>query len=328
MRDTPTRKWLRALLAVGALLAAGAAHAQSAYPSRPIKMVIDTSPGGITDILARIAADGLSRELNATVVVDNKPGASGDVAIDYMMKSAADGYTLMTCAGGNLVVKPFIDHAFEFDPLTDLVPVFNLAEAPHILVAPASLPVRTLADFIAYAKAHPGAVYYGSAGFGSPPHLSVELFAQQAGLTLVHVPYKGVGPAFPDLVAGRLQLMSVSLGSARPHLKAGNIRALAAGATHRLAGLPDVPTSAQAGVPGWEMSAWFGVFAPKDTPPEIVRLLNGKMQAVLADPKVRQRFLDIGAEPVGGSVQSFAERVRADHDLWGRVLKETGIKLE
>jgi tripartite-type tricarboxylate transporter receptor subunit TctC len=206
--------------------------------------------------------------------------------------------------------------------------VFNVAEAPHILVVPASLPVKTLTEFIAYAKANPGKVYYGSAGIGSPPHLSVELFARHAGVKLVHVPYKGIGNALPDMISGRVQVMSMSLGSARPYLKSGQIRPLAAGAKHRVAGLPEVPTSAEAGMPGWEMSAWFGIFAPRDTSPDIMRVLNGKLQEVIDEPKARQRLLEIGAEPVGGSVESFSERFRSDFRMWGQVIKESGIKLE
>jgi tripartite-type tricarboxylate transporter receptor subunit TctC len=188
--------------------------------------------------------------------------------------------------------------------------------------------VKDLSEFLAYARATPGKVYYGSAGTGSPPHLAADQFARLAGLQLVHVPYKGVGPALPDLIAGRLQIMSMSFGSARPYLNSGTLRALAAGSKRRLAGLPEVPTSAEAGLPGWEMSAWFGIFAPKDTSPEIVRLLNERFQAVIEDPKARQRLLELGAEPLGGSAQSFAERVRADYRLWGQVVRESGIKLE
>jgi tripartite-type tricarboxylate transporter receptor subunit TctC len=291
-------------------------------------MVVDTSPGGLTDILGRMAAEGLARELGRQVVVENKAGASGNVAIEFVVKSPPDGYTLMICAGGNLVIKPFLDHSLAFDPLADLVPVFNVAEAPHILVVPSSLPVKDLAEFIAYAKSSPGKVYYGSAGTGSPPHLAADQFARLAGLQLVHVPYKGVGPALPDLIAGRLQIMSMSYGSAKPHLKSGALKALAAGSKRRLAGLPEVPTAAEAGLPAWEMSAWFGIFAPRDTSPELVRLLNAKLQAVIEDPRARERLLEIGAEPLGGPAPAFAERVRADYRLWGQVVRESGIKLE
>jgi tripartite-type tricarboxylate transporter receptor subunit TctC len=320
----------RAALLAGLAWGPGASPslAQDGYPTKAIRLVVDTSPGGITDILARMAADGLAALLGRQVVVDNKPGASGNVAIEYVVRSPPDGYTLLIGAGGNLVVKPFLEHSLPFDPLNDLVPVFNVAEAPHILVVPGTLPVRDLGEFIAFAKANPGKVYYGSAGTGSPPHLAADQFARLAGLQLVHVPYKGVGPALPDLIAGRLQVMSMSLGSARPYLKSGALRPLAAASRQRLAGLPDVPTSAEAGLPGWEMSAWFGVFAPRGTSPEIVRLLNEKLQSSMDDPKAKQRLLEIGAEPVGGSAREFAERVRSDYHLWGRVVKESGIKLE
>lgn len=311
-------------LCVATMLAA----AQGAYPTRSIKLVVDTSPGGITDILARLSAEGLGAALGRPVVVENKPGASGDVAIEYVVRSPADGYTLLIGAGGNIVIKPFLERALPFDPLNDLIPVFCVAEAPHILVIPAALPVKDLGEFIAFAKANPGKLYYGSAGTGSPPHLAVDQFARLAGLQLVHVPYKGVGQALPDLIAGRLQVMSMSIGSARPYLKSGALKPLAAGSKRRLAGLPQVPTAAEAGLPGWEMSAWFGIFAPRETSPEIVRLLNERLQAVIDDPLAKQRLLEIGAEPVGGSVAAFAERVRADYRLWGQVVKESGARLE
>jgi tripartite-type tricarboxylate transporter receptor subunit TctC len=299
-----------------------------AYPNRSLRLVVDTSPGGTTDLLARLAAEGLAQKFGQAVVVENKPGGSGNVATDFVVRSPADGYTLMVAAGGNLAVKPFLEQALSFDPLHDLAPVFNVAEAPHILVVPASLPVKDLAEFIAYARTNPGKVYYGSAGIGSPPHLSVELFARIAGLKLVHVPYKGIGNALPDMIAGRVQVMSMALGSALPYLKSGQIKAIAAGTKHRLAGLPDVPTSAEAGLPGWEMSAWFGVFVPRATAAEVVRLLNGALQAVIEEPKTRQRLLDIGAEPGGGSSELAAERFRHDYRIWGQFIREAGIKLE
>jgi len=305
-----------------------AAAAAQPYPARGIRLIVDTSPGGLTDLLARLTAEALTARIGQPVVVENKPGASGNVAADLLIRSPADGYTLMVAAAGNLAVKPFLERSVPFDPLTDLVAVINVADAAHILVVPANMEAKDLAQFIAYARANPGKVYYGSAGIGSPPHLSLELFGRLAGVTLVHIPYKGIGNALPDMLAGRLQAMSISVGSALPYLKTGQIRPLAAAAKERLAGLPDVPTSAQAGLPGWEMSAWFAVFVPKGAPPEVIRLLNLRLQAALDDAKLRQRLLDLGAEPGGGSPESAAERLRADHRLWGQVIREAGIKLE
>jgi tripartite-type tricarboxylate transporter receptor subunit TctC len=303
------------------------AHAQ-AFPSRPVTVIVPFSPGTGIDILARVIGPRLSERWKQPVVVENKPGASGNVATDFLIRSPADGYTLMIAAAGSLAVKPFLERSVPFDPFADLVPVINVADATHIFVVPANMEAKDLAQFIAYARANPGKVYYGSAGIGSPPHLSLELFGRLAGVKLVHIPYKGIGNALPDMLAGRLQAMSISLGSALPYLKTGQIRPLAAAAKERLAGLPDVPTSAQAGLPGWEMSAWFAVFAPRGVPPDVVRLLNRHLQAALDDATLRQRLLDLGAEPGGGSPESASERLRADHRLWGQVIRDAGIKLE
>jgi len=319
---------VRAIVAIFAVLIALGAAGQEPYPSRSVRLVIDTSPGGVTDLFGRLVAEALTPRLGQTVYVDNKPGASGNVAIDFLVRSPADGYTLMIASGGGIVVKPFLERGLTFDVMNDLVPVCNIAEVAHILVVPASVPAKDLGEFIAWAKAQPGKVNYGSAGIGSPPHLSMELFGRLAGLKLVHVPYKGVGGALPDLLAGRVQVMSMAVGSARPYLKTGQLRPLAAGAKHRLTNLPDVPTAAEAGVAGWEMSAWFGVFAPRATPEDIVRLLNRHLQAVLEDPKMRDRLYDAGAEPVGGSAEALAERFRADHRRWGQFIREIGLKTE
>ena len=259
-----------------------------AYPSRPIKLVVDTSPGGVTDILARLSADGLTQKTGQQVVVENRAGASGVIAVDHVVKSPADGYTLMFAAGGNIVVQPYMSRALPYDPVTDIIPVFNIAETPHLLVVSGTLPARTLTEFITWAKANAGKVYYGSAGIGSPPHLSIELFERVTGLSPTHVPYKGLGNAMPDMLSGRLQLLSISLGTGGSNLRSGAIRALAVGADRRLSGLPDTPTSTEAGVPGWKMTAWFGVFAPKGTPSDVMRALNERMQSVLDEPKTPQ----------------------------------------
>jgi len=309
--------------------AAGAASvaAPAGYPARPLRLVAGTSPGGVTDLLARMASAALAPALGQNVVVDNRPGATGNVAIELVAKSPSDGHTLLMISGGNIVIAPYL-YRLPIDPVNDLTPVFNMAEAPHLLVVPGALPVRDLREFIAYAKARPGDINYGSAGAGSTPHLSADRFARVAGLQVVHVPYKGIGPALPDLVAGRLQFMMVTLGSARPHLPSGALKPLAVSSPRRLAGIPDVPTSAEAGLPEWQMTTWFGVFAPKGTGARVVSFLNAKLQQVIDDPRGRQRLMDFGCEPVGGSQKSFAELVRADYVLWGRLVKEAGVRLD
>ena len=302
--------------------------AAQVYPNKPVRLIIDTSPGGVTDILGRMSADTLTQQLGRQVIVENKSGSSGHIALDFLARAPNDGYTLMIVGGGNLVIQPFLQKNLPFDPLIDFLPVFNVAETPHILVVPQVLPVNSVAEFVAYAQANAGKINYGSAGIGSPPHLSGYLFARATGLNMTHVPYKGTAGTMADLVAGRIQLVSLALGSARTNLKAGTLKALATAAKKRLGGLPDVPTAAEAGIPDWDMSAWFGIFAPKDTNAEIVRLVNGKLQSWLEDPKTRARFLELGAEPLGGSPASFTERVRADYKYWGLVVKESGISLD
>ncbi len=324
-----------AALVAGALFS-GAALAQSqapstdsgGYPARTIRLVAGTAPGGITDYLARMSAEGLAAQLPGQVVVENKAGATGNLAIEYVAKSPPDGYALLLVAGGNVVITPFLYRSLPFDPLNDIVPVFNVAGAPQLLVVPGALAVKDLREFIALARANPGKMNYASAGPGSTTHLAADHFARLAGVELVHVPYKGVGPALTDLIAGRVHMLSVGLGPVQAHLRSGALRALAAASKTRLAAAPEVPTSAEAGLPGYEMTTWFGLFAPKGTSPEIVRLLNAKMQAVIDDPGARRRMLEAGMEPIGGSAESFAERVRSDYRAWEQVVKASGVKLD
>jgi tripartite-type tricarboxylate transporter receptor subunit TctC len=328
MKETPIGAVRLAVLLAGAL-SLGAALAQSpGYPARTIRLVAGTAPGGITDYLARMSAEGLAARLETQVVVENRAGATGNLAIEHVAKSAPDGYTLLLVAGGNVVITPFLYGSLPFDPLSDIVPVFNIAGAPQLLIVPGVLPVNGLSEFIALAKANPGKMNYASAGPGSTTHLAADHFARLAGVQLVHVPYKGVGPALTDLVAGRVQMLSVGLGPVQAHLKSGALKALAAASKARLAALPGVPTSAEAGLPGWEMTTWFGIFAPKGTSSPIVRLVNTKMQAVIDDPKARQRLLESGIEPIGGSAEAFAELVRSDYRAWERIVKASGVKLD
>jgi tripartite-type tricarboxylate transporter receptor subunit TctC len=311
------------------LLGTAIAQAQPAsYPVRAIRLVAGTAPGGITDYLARMAAEGLAGRLGQQVLVENKAGATGNLAIEHVARAPADGYTLLLVAGGNVVITPFLYRSLPFDPLEDIVPVFNIAGAPQLLVVPASVPASNLREFVALARDNPGKLNYASAGPGSTTHLAADHFARLAQVRMVHVPYKGVGPALVDLVAGRVQMLSVGLGPVQAQLKSGALKALAAASKTRLAALPEVPTAAEAGLPGYEMTTWFGLFAPRGTSPEIVRLLNATMQAVIEDPKARSRMLDAGIEPIGGSAQSFAERVRSDYRDWEGVVRASGLKLD
>jgi tripartite-type tricarboxylate transporter receptor subunit TctC len=310
------------------LAAAFATAAAQSYPTRPIRMVAATSAGGITDYLARVAATNLTSMLGQTVVVDNRPGATGTVAVDLVSKASPDGYTLLTVAGGNIVITPFLYRSLPVDPVNALTPVFNMAGAPQLLIVPGSLPVKDLREFIALAKASPGSINYASAGLGSTTHLAADHFGRLAGVQLVHVPYKGVAPALADLITGRVQMLSVGLSPVQSHLKSGALKALTVASKRRLDALPDLPTSAEAGVPGYEMTTWFGIFAPKATSPEIVELLNARLQAVIDDPKIRKSLLDSGIEPIGGSVKTFAEVVRSDYKAWGEVVRASGVKLE
>jgi tripartite-type tricarboxylate transporter receptor subunit TctC len=316
------------LAALIVLLLSGAAAAQPVHPEKTIRLVAGTAPGGITDTLARLSAEGLSARLGRIVVVENKAGATGNLAIEHVAKSPPDGGTLLLAAGGNIVITPFLYSSLPFDPLNDIVPVFNVAGAPQLLVVPAELPARNLGEFIALARANPGKLNYASAGPGSTTHLAADHFARLAGVELVHVPYRGAGPALADLLAGRVQMLSVGLAPVQAHLKAGALRALAAASKTRLAAAPDVPTAAEAGLPGWEMTTWFGIFAPKGTAAAAVQSVNSAMQSVIDDPKTRARLIESGIEPIGGPAEVFAERVRADYREWERVVKASGVKLD
>ena len=278
------------------------------------------------DFLGRVVSEGLPPLLGQPIVVENRPGAGGNLGTDLVAKAAPDGYTLGLVAAGNLVINPFLYRSMPFDPLNDLVGVFNIGDAPQLLVVTGTLPAQTLPEFVAYAKTKP--LSYASAGTGTTTHLAMDHFARLAGIELQHVPYKGVGQALSDLLAGRVQALSVGLGPVRAHLKGGALRALAAAAPKRLAAIPEVPTSAEAGLPGYEMTTWFGVVAPRGTSPAVLSTLNRHLQTVLDDPKTKQRLVDSGIEPAGGDAQSFGALIRSDYRKWEPVVKASGAKLD
>jgi len=300
-------------------------NAQNAYPNKPIKLVVDSVPGGTTDLLGRIATDGLVQQFAMPIVVENKAGATGNLAMDFVMKSNPDGYTLLICANGNLLIKQFLEGGSNFNPILDVLPVFNTAELPHLLVVPSSLSIKDLNSFISYAKANSGKIFYGSAGIGSQPHISGSLFSRVTDIKSEHIPYKGMGSAMTDILAGRIHFMSAAYGTVRPYVKSGDLRPLAVGSKRRLSALPEIPTAAEVGIANWEMSAWFGIFAPKGTSNDILKTLNERLQVVFDDPKIRSKMNEIGAEPLGGSIATFADRIKSDYKIYGQVIKDSGI---
>ena len=303
------------------------AHAQP-YPAKPIRLIAPFPPGGTADFLGRLVSESLSALVGQQIVVENRPGAGGNLGTDLVAKAAPDGYTLGLVAAGNLVINPFLYRSMPFDPMSDLVPVFNIGDAPQLLVVTGALPAQNLREFVAYAKTQPAPLPYASAGVGTTTHLAMDHFARLAGIEMQHVSYKGVGQALSDLLAGRVQAISVGLGPVRAHLKSGALRALAAAAPKRLAAIPEVPTSAEAGLPGYEMTTWFGVVAPKGTSPAVVSYLNRHLQNALDDPKMQQRLLESGMEPAGGDAQSFGQLIRSDYRKWEPVVKASGARLD
>lgn len=302
-------------------------HAQS-YPTKPIRLIAPFPPGGTVDFFGRLVSEGLGPLTGQPVVLENRPGAGGNLGTDAVAKAAPDGHTLALVASGNIVINPFLYRSMPFDALNDLVPVYNIADAPQLLAVPSSLPVKTLQEFLAFAKSKPGAVNYASAGAGTTTHLAMDMLGRMAKVDMQHVPYKGVGQAMADLLTGRVQALSVGYGPLQSNLKSGALRAIVAAAPKRLAAAPDVPTSREAGLPGFEMTTWFGVLAPRGTSPAIVNYLNTNLQKVFDDANTRKRLLDSGMEPGGGSADAFAKLIRADYSKWEAVVKASGAKLD
>ncbi len=306
---------------------AGFAHAQT-YPSKTIRMVVPFPPGGTTDILGRVAAQKLGEALGQQVVVDNRPGAGGNIGTEAVAKSAPDGYTLLTDPGSTLTINPSLFAKLPFDPLKDFAPVSILAAVPNLLVVHPSLPVRSVKELIALAKSKPGQLNYASTGAGQSTHLSMELFKTMARVDMTHVPYKGSAPAVTDLLGGHVLLMFDNMPSALPHVKAGKLRGIAVSTAKRSPVTPDIPTVAESGLPGFEVSVWFGVLAPAGTPREITERLNGILVKALHSADVRERLSAQGAEPIGNSAAEFTAVMKRDLAKWAKVVKDANIKLD
>jgi tripartite-type tricarboxylate transporter receptor subunit TctC len=311
------------------LLGAWLGCAQAAgmpYPTKPIRIVVPYPPGGFNDTLGRTLAAKLQDAWGQPVVVDNKPGANTVIGTDAVAKAAPDGYTLLVVAFP-FAVTPSLIRNLPYDTLRDFAPVALCAQSPNILVVnPQVLPVKSVAELIAVAKSKPGGLSYASTGNGSSNHISMELFKSLAGVDLVHIPYKGSAPAVTDLLGGQVQVMFDNAPNVMPHVRAGKLRALAQSGVVRSSVAPDLPTVAEAGVPGYEVTVWFGLVAPAGTPREIVTKLNAEVLKILAMPDVRERFLALGVEPLGSTSDEFAHYIRAQMDKWAKVVKDAGVK--
>jgi len=296
------------------------------YPTRPIRMVVPSSPGaGVTDIMARLIGQHLSANIGQQIVIDNRPGASGILGSEVVSRAVPDGYTLLI-ANVSLVVNPYLYPKMPYDPLKDFLPITMVNSAPLLLVVHPSIAAKSVMELIAYAKAHPGQLNYGSGGLGSTPYLAAELFKSLSGIDVVHVPYKGGAPALSDLVGGQLSFMIENMPGTMPYARAGSLRALAITSLQRSQLAPELPTMAEAGVPGYEMSGWNGIFAVKGTPPEIVMRLHSALAKILRSAEMRQEMAVLGAEPIGDTPEEFAEFLRADMARWGRIIQEKGIR--
>ena len=315
--------------AIAALLAVFAQNAfAQAYPTHSIRLVVPFPAGGTTDILARAAAQKLSESLGQAVVVDNRPGAAGNIGADLVAKSAPDGYTLLMGTVGTHAINPGLYAKMPYDHVKDFVPVVLVAGVPNVLAVYPAFPVNSVAELIALAKSKPGTINFASSGSGTSIHMSGELFKSMAGVDMTHVPYKGSAPALTDLMGGQVQIMFDNLPSALPLIKAGKLRAIAVTSLKRAPALPDVPTISESGLPGFEASSWFGVLAPAGTPAPIVAKINADVNKWLQSPEAREQMLAQGANAAGGTPEQFAAHIRAETEKWAKVVKASGAKAD
>src|SRR5438477_3156335 len=314
------------LLAAAALPAASRMAWSQGYPSRPVRIVVGFPAGGATDIMARLMGEWLTERLGQQFIVENKPGASGNIGTETVAKAPADGYTLLTVVTP-VAINPALFTNLPFDFIRDIAPVIYLARLAYVVVVNPSVPATTLPELIAYAKANPGKINYGSAGAGTPQNITCELFKMMTGLNLVHVPYKGGAPAVADLIAGHVQVVFAPVSESIQQIKAGRLRALAVTTASRLNVLPEIPTVGEF-VPGYEASGFAGIGAPRNTPAEIITMLNKELNAGLADSKVQARIVELGGTVLGGSPAEFGAIISEATEKWARVIKFAGIKAE
>jgi tripartite-type tricarboxylate transporter receptor subunit TctC len=320
----------RWLLFVAACIAATVPTlaAAQAWPAKPIRFVVPYPAGGPLDAVARLVGQRVSESVKQPVIVENKAGAGGNIGADLVAKSAPDGYTILMGAVATHAINPTLYASVPYDAQKDFIPVTQIASTPNVLVVNPALPVHDVREFIAYAKAHPGQLNFGSGSTGSAGHLAGELFKSLAGVQMTHVPYKGAAPAMNDLIAGNINLMFDNLASSLGQIKAGKVRALAVTTAKRSGLAPDLPTIAESGLPGFDINTWFGLFVPAATPPAIVDRLHDEFVKALNEPDVRAKMLALGAEPVGNTPAQFAAYIRSEAEKYAKLVKASGAKVD
>ena len=333
MKLLPLSNRRRHMIAVAAALCAGpllhtTVHAQDPWPSKPIRLIVPFTPGGVTDTSGRLIAENLGKRLGQQVVVDNKPGASGNIGTALAKAAPADGYTLVLGFDGTMVINPHVFSKLPFDTVKDFTPVGKIGDATLILVANPDVPVKSLADVIALSKSRPGGLSFGTSGTGGTPHIAGELLKLRTGANLTHVPYKGGGQAMTDVLGGTIPLVYTAVAGAHGHVKSGKLKALAVSSAQRTSALPDVPTFVESGVPDFVVNSWVGLLAPAGTPAAVVTRLNTELNAVLNDATVREKLRVMGIEPAPGTPEQYRDEIRRDLDRYGAVVKSAGISVD
>jgi tripartite-type tricarboxylate transporter receptor subunit TctC len=315
------------LLAAFVGFTACSATAQSGYPNKPVRIIVPFPPGGATDIIARDIGERLGAVLGQSFLIDNKAGASGNIGVELAVRAPADGYTLVMGSAQTLTINPQL-FKLSYAPQRDLAPIAVVASVPNVLIISPNLPVNSPKELAALAKSKPGKLNYGSSSVGGTPHLSGELFKSLTGSYIVHIPYRGSSPALQDLVSGNIDLMFDNLPAALPFIKSGRVKALAVTTTKRTPAAPDLPTMQEAGIKDFDSQGWFGLLAPANTPPAVVEKLNTEINRILSSPDFKERLQKVGADPIGGSVSDFRERMSSESERWGKVIKFAHITVE
>jgi tripartite-type tricarboxylate transporter receptor subunit TctC len=318
-----------ARLAIGIALATGVTGAfAQAYPSKPIHFVVPYPAGGPLDTVARLLGQKVSESVKQPVIVENKPGAGGNIGAETVAKAAPDGYTILMGAVATHAINPTLYANIPYDPIRDFQPITQIASTPNVLIVNNSVPSNSVREFIAYARQNPGKLNFGSGSTGSAGHLAGELFKTMAGIEMTHVPYKGAAPAMQDLIAGQVQVMFDNFASANTQVKAGKVKALAVTTGKRSSLAPDLPTIAESGLPGFDINTWFGLFAPAGTPKDVIERLHSEFTRALALPDVREKIVNLGAEPVGNRPEDFAAYIKSEAEKYARVIKASGAKVD